>query len=334
MTPWMKTILDRKATVAIPIMTHPGIEATGHTVEEAVKDGKVHYEALKFLADRYDSFACCTIMDLTVEAEAFGAKVEFQRDDIPHVVGRTVSDEASVESLAIPTLGAGRVQEFIKACRLAASNITDRPVIAGCIGPFTLAGRLYDISEIMTDIYLQPDVIEKLLDKCTQFILNYCRALKAVGVAGVMMAEPAAGLLSDEDCNAWSSAYIKKIVDSLQDDMFTIIHHDCGNKGQCTHAMVESGAGSLHFGNAIDMSQVLDEVPADVVVMGNVDPVGVMKQGTPEKVREVTSNLLRMAASHPNFVLSTGCDLPPHTPLANVDAFFEALADYNAEKTK
>lgn len=332
MTPWLENILGRKDTVAIPIMTHPGIEATGHTVEEAVKDGSVQYEALKFLADRYNSFACCTIMDLTVEAEAFGAHVEFQRDDIPHVVGRLVNDAESVDRLAVPSLDAGRVPEFLKACRLAANGITDRPVIAGCIGPFTLAGRLYDISEIMTDIYLQPDVIEKLLDKCTQFIYDYCRALKAEGVAGVMMAEPAAGLLSDEDCRAWSSAYVKKIVDGLQDDTFTIINHDCGNKGQCTQAMVDSGAASLHFGNAIDMEQVLAEVPSDVVVMGNIDPVGIMKQATPERVREVTLGLLGRAGSHPNFVLSTGCDLPPHTPLANVDAFFRALEEYNAAK--
>lgn len=330
MTNWLKDILDSHNTVAIPVMTHPGIESTGHTVEEAVKDGNVHYEALRFLADRYKSMAAsCTIMDLTVEAEAFGAKVEFQRDDIPHVMGRLVNDAASVEALEIPSLNAGRIPEFVKAARLAVENITDRPVLAGCIGPFTLAGRLYDISEIMTDIYLEPDVIERLLDKCTAFILAYCKELKAAGVKGVFMAEPAAGLLSDEDCRTWSSEYIKKIVDKLQDDNFAIINHNCGNKGQCTQAMIASGAASLHFGNAIDMEQVLYECPTGLVVMGNIDPVGIMKQSTPEKVKEVTHTLLDRVASHPNFVLSSGCDLPPHTPLENVDAFFEALAEYN-----
>lgn len=330
MTDWLKDILDSRTTVAIPVMTHPGIEATGHTVEEAVKNGNVHYDALRFLADRYKSMAAaCTIMDLTVEAEAFGAKVEFQRDDIPHVIGRLVSDAASVDALEVPSLDSGRIPEFVKAARLAVENITDRPVLAGCIGPFTLAGRLYDISEIMTDIYLEPDVIERLLDKCTRFILDYCKKLKEIGVKGVFMAEPAAGLLSDEDCETWSSVYIRKIVDELQDDNFAIINHNCGNKGQCTPAMIASGAASLHFGNAIDMGQVLAECPADLVVMGNIDPVGIMKQSDPDKVKTVTRELLERAGNHGNFVLSTGCDLPPHTPLENVDAFFEALAEYN-----
>ena len=329
MVTWLKNILDSKHTMAIPVMTHPGIEATGHTVEEAVKNGSVHYEALKYLADRYDSAACCTIMDLTVEAEAFGATVEFQCDDIPHVIGRLVKDAESVDRLEVPTLESGRLPEFLKASRLAVQNIKDRPIIAGCIGPFTLAGRLYDISEIMTDIYLEPDVIERLLNKCADFICHYCKALKEIGVDGVLMAEPAAGLLSNEDCAMWSSSYIKSIADKLQDNGFAIINHDCGNKGQCTQAMIDSGAASLHFGNAIDMERTLAECPPDMIVMGNIDPVGIMKQSTAERVKEVTLDLLNRVASHPNFVLSTGCDLPPHTPLENIDAFFEALSEYN-----
>lgn len=332
MAKWLEEIYGRDSIVAIPVMTHPGIEAIGHTVEEAVKNGDIHYEALRYLAERYPQMAAvCTIMDLTVEAEAFGAKVEFQRDDIPHVIGRRVSDADSVETLEIPMLEAGRIPEFLKAARLAVENITDRPVLAGCIGPFTLAGRLYDISEIMTDIYLEPDVIESLLEKCTEFIHNYCRAMKAAGVKGVFMAEPAAGLLSDEDCQAWSSDYIKRIVDDLQDDDFAIINHDCGNKGQCTQAMIASGAASLHFGNAIDMESVLAECPENLVVMGNIDPVGIMKQSTPERVKDVTKDLLARVGEKPNFVLSTGCDLPPHTPLENVDAFFEALDEFNRQ---
>ena len=316
--------------VALPIMTHPGIEMIGKTVREAVTDGQVHFEAIKALAERFPSAASTVIMDLTVEAEAFGAPVLIPENEIPTVTARLVSDAASVEALQVPSLEAGRVPEFLKANRLAVESITDRPVLAGCIGPFSLAGRLYDMSEIMVAIYIEPDVIMALLDKCTAFLIDYCKALKATGVAGVVMAEPAAGLLSDEDHMVYATPYIQQIVEAVQDDDFTIVLHNCGNMGQCTHAMVECGAAALHFGNLVDMAQVVEEVPAEMMVMGNLDPVGVLQQATPEAVYAATTDLLERTAAAKNFVISTGCDLPPEVSEANIKAFFDAVEAYNA----
>ena len=320
MKKWIDALMTSEKRVAVPIMTHPGIEYIGRTVREAVTDGEVHAAAIEALAKRYPSAASTVIMDLTVEAEAFGAKILIPEEEIPTVTERLVSDAASVEALQVPTLEAGRVPEYLKANRLAVEKITDRPVLAGCIGPFSLAGRLYDMSEIMV----------ALLDKCTAFLIDYCKALKATGVAGVVMAEPAAGLLSDEDHMVYATPYVKQIVDAVQDDDFTVILHNCGNMGQCTHAMVECGARALHFGNLVDIPQALQEVPEEMLVMGNLDPVNVIQQATPEAVEAATTDLLEKTAGAKNFVISTGCDLPPAVPEANIEAFFAAVDKYNA----
>ncbi len=329
MKKWIEEVLASEKRIALPIMTHPGIEYVGKTVREAVTDGEVHFAAIKALAERYPSAACTVIMDLTVEAEAFGAKILIPEEEIPTVTERLVSDAASVEALQVPSLDAGRVPEYLKANRLAAEHITDRPVLAGCIGPFSLAGRLYDMSEIMVAIYIEPDVIMALLDKCTAFLIDYCKALKATGVAGVVMAEPAAGLLSNEDHQMYATPYVKQIVDAVQDDDFTVILHNCGNTGQCTGAMVETGAAAMHFGNLVDIPQALTEVPEHMLVMGNLDPVGIFKQATPEQVAAATTDLLEKTRGAKNFVISSGCDLPPAVPEANLEAFFGAVEAYN-----
>lgn len=331
MKKWIEEVLASDRRIALPIMTHPGIEYVGKTVREAVTDGEVHFAAIKALAERYPSAACTVIMDLTVEAEAFGAKILIPEEEIPTVTERLVSDAASVEALQVPSLDAGRVPEYLKANRLAAEQITDRPVLAGCIGPFSLAGRLYDMSEIMVAIYIEPDVIMSLLDKCTAFLIDYCKALKATGVAGVVMAEPAAGLLSNEDHQIYATPYIKQIVDAVQDDDFTVILHNCGNTGQCTGAMVESGAAAMHFGNLVDIPQALTEVPEHILVMGNLDPVGIFKQATPEQVAAATTDLLEKTRGAKNFVISSGCDLPPAVPEANLAAFFGAVEAFNKQ---
>lgn len=329
MTKWVADVIQRKEVTALPVMTHPGIEMNGHTVREAVSDGRVHYEAVMTLVGKYPSVAAATIMDLTTEAEAFGAEIAFSDIAVPAVSSRLLPDVESIFRLQVPSLRAGRIPQYLKANLLAARAITDRPLLAGCIGPFSLAGRLYDMSEIMVLIYEQPEAAHTLLAKCTDFIEKYCLALKATGANGVMMAEPAAGLMSNDDCLTFSSQYVKRIVDRVQDRDFIVVLHNCGNTGHCTKAMVATGAAAYHFGNKCKMEEVIREVPPTALAMGNIDPVSVFKDGMPFRMREVVTGLLEKMAPYPNFVLSSGCDTPPHTPVANIDAFFHALDQYN-----
>lgn len=329
MNQWCDDILHQDKVVAIPVMTHPGIEEQGYMVREAVTNGEIHAKAIRYLSERYPTHAASVIMDLTVEAEAFGAEVLFPEDEIPTVTGHMLNDADDIHNLKVPSLHDGRIPEYLKANIIAHREITDRPVFAGCIGPFSLAGRLYDMSEIMVLIYSDPVAAHELLEKCTLFILRYVAALKATGVNGVLMAEPAAGLLSNDDCVAFSSKYVKRIVDKLQDDNFIIVLHNCGNTGHCTKAMIDTGAKALHLGNKCDMKQIAEDTPRNIVVMGNLDPVTVFKQSTPEEVHKETMALLEDMKDYPHFVISSGCDTPPHTPMANIDAFFQALNEYN-----
>ena len=340
MKQWVADVIRSKEVAAVPVMTHPGIELNGNTVRQAVSDGMVHHQAVMTLAQRYPSVALATIMDLTTEAEAFGAQIAFSDEAVPAVSNRLLSSVDSIYQLQVPSLSAGRIPAYLKANFLTAQSMEHlqrdgkmevRPLLGGCIGPFSLAGRLYDMSEIMVLIYEHPDAAHTLLTKCTDFIEKYCRALKLAGAHGVMMAEPAAGLLSNEDCRTFSSQYVKRIVERVQDDGFIVILHNCGNTGHCTRAMVETGAAAYHFGNKCQMDEVIRDVPSTALAMGNIDPVSLFKDGKPEQMRQAVLDLVEKMKDYPNFVLSSGCDTPPHTPLENVDAFFEALKEYNRQ---
>jgi uroporphyrinogen decarboxylase len=313
----------------MPIMTHPGIEMIGKRVIDAVTDGEVHFRAIKAIADTFPVAASTMIMDLTVEAEAFGSTLTFSEYEVPTVTGRLVNNYESVSQLHVPTLQQARVPEYLKAARLAASAITDRPVFGGCIGPFSLAGRLFDMTEIMTELFMVPETIEALLAKCSVFLLSYIREMKKIGLNGVIMAEPAAGLLDETLCDRFSSAFIRKIVEKVQDEHFLFILHNCGNHGHVTQSMITTGAGGLHFGNSMDMKQALREVPPHILVLGNIDPVGLFKMSQPCEMLSQTTALLETAAGHPNFVLSSGCDTPPGVPRENILSFFEAVTNHS-----
>lgn len=329
---WISDIIANPKRVAIPIMTHPGIELLGAKVVNAVTDGETHFKAIDALNTKYPNSAACTvIMDLTVEAEAFGAQIQFSDDEVPNVVGRSVSNYEEVSQLQIPKLDSARIPAYLKANHLAAERL-NKPVFGGCIGPYSLAARLFDMTELMMAMYTEPETVLLLLDKCTRFITDYCHAIKKSGSAGVIIAEPAAGLLSNEQCMQYSSVFVKQIVEEVQDEHFAVILHNCGNRGQCTQAMIATHAKGYHFGNNINMLAALNECPKDALVMGNLDPVGVFKLATAQEVYHQTYLLLQETAAYPNFVISTGCDVPPEIPLENIQAFYEAINEYNQKQ--
>jgi len=326
---WIADRLEQPTRVALPIMTHPGIELSGKKVIDAVRNGCIQAEAIRLLSERYPSVAATAMMDLTVEAEAFGCCIDFQENEMPHIHGRLLSDAEAIRTLPVPDLTAGRLQEYLLANSLAVEKIHGKPVFGGMIGPFSLAGRLYNLGELMMACYLDPDSVILLLNKCTDFLMSYAQEMKQIGCGGVIMAEPAAGLLSNDDCLVFSSSFVARIVKAVQDETFLVILHNCGNTGHCTDAMLKTGANAFHFGNAVNMVDTLAACPSNVLVMGNIDPVGVMQQGTPDYVKAVTLDLLNATSGYRNYILSTGCDIPPHVPEANIRAFYEALDCFN-----
>ena len=141
-----------------------------------------------------------------------------------------------------------------------------------------------------------------------------------------------AGLLSPTLEEEFGSPYTKRIVDAVQDDEFILIYHNCGdNVVAMTDSILTIGAAAYHFGNSIDMRDMLAKVPSDVVVMGNVDPAGVLRMGTPASVREATLEIMQNCCAYKNFVISSGCDIPPQTPWENINAYFETVDEFYAK---
>jgi len=198
----------------------------------------------------------------------------------------------------------------------------DLPVLGGMIGPFSLAGRIFGVSEILLASAAEPELVDTLLEKVTPFLTAYATAYRDAGVAGIIMAEPSAGLLSPRSLARFSAAYVQRIVEAVQTADCAVILHNCGAKLVHLPKVLESGAEIYHFGAPMDLPAALKTVEGRVILGGNLDPAGVFYGGTPDTVREAARELLQAARPYPNFFLSSGCDLPPHVPQANLAAFY------------
>ncbi len=324
MAKWQANLLQNPHNRPLPVLSFPGIQIIGATVSELVKHGELQAKCMKAIADRYPTLAAVSNMDLSVEAEAFGARATFQDAEVPVITGRLIDTAEDAAALQVPAVGAGRTGECVKAIRLAKQMISDRPVLAGVIGPFSLAGRLMEMTEIMYKAVDEPETVHVILEKASAFLLAYVQAFKAAGADGIVMAEPAAGLLSPDWNEEFSVPYVRKIIAAVQDDSFTVVYHNCGKTVPLLPGILSTGARAFHFGNAIRLADVAGKIPADRLFLGNIDPSGQLAHGTPESIAAAVRTLLTDMQDYPNYILSSGCDIPPKTPLANLDAFFAA----------
>jgi len=326
MTNWFSQMIASKVKKAMPVLSFPSIQLLNISVVELISDSKNQAMGMKLIADRVNSAAAVGMMDLSVEAECFGSNIKFSDDEVPTVVGGIIKTKEEAEALKVPEVGSGRTGVYIEAIKQAVGLIKDKPVFASVIGPFSLAGRLMDVSEAMVYCYDDPDMVHIILEKVTEFIIKYSKAYREVGASGVFMAEPLAGLLSPALAEEFSSAYVKKIVDAVKDDYFAVVYHNCGG---ATIQMIESILGTnctaYHFGDAIDMREMMPHIPQNVVAMGNISPAKQFRNGTVESISEETLNLLRDCSKYPNFVISSGCDIPPLSKWENIDAFFDTV---------
>jgi len=318
--------------LALPILSFPATQKLGVTVEEMTRDAQTQARAMALIAEQTPAIAAIGLMDLSVEAEAFGAKIRFTKDEVPAVIGQLIDGAQAAEALEVPALDKGRAALFADAMKLAKEYIPDKPVLAGAIGPYSLAGRLMDVTEIFYACFDEPETVHKVLEKATEYIIEYCKSFRAAGTDGVVLAEPLAGLLNPEMAEEFSNPYVVKILDAVQTEEFPVIYHNCGGAvAKMLPEIFSMKAAAYHFGNALDMEEIMKNAPADALCMGNIDPAGLFASGTPQDMRAAVFDLMDKCAKYPNFLISSGCDIPAHASWENIHAFYDAVAEYNAK---
>jgi uroporphyrinogen decarboxylase len=323
-----KYILSSTKYLPIPIGIYSGLEITGASVRDSVTDAQYQFDAVLAMHERFHTHVLQTAMDLSAEAELFGCEIRMCDDEIPTIIGRKVTCEQDIDRLKSPSPGDGRTAVHLTTAQKLVSQANGYPVLGGVIGPFSLAGRLLGVGDALELSLANPGMVHRLLRIVTQFLTEYILAFRALGADGVIMAEPAAGLLSPRGLSQFSSAYIKEIVEATQTDKFTIVLHNCGAKLVHLPKILETGAEIFHFGEPMDIAEALKQVDSEVILAGNLDPTNVFYNGSAKYVQDQTLVLMDKIGGQKNFIPSSGCDLAPHTPMANLDAFYSTVRDF------
>ena len=329
MRKWLEDVKAASVKKPFPILAFPCVRLMDITVKELLSDSGRQAAGMKAVAGRVDALAAVSYMDLSLEAEAFGADIKFSENEVPTVTGCLVPDEKAAELLKVPTPESGRTGICLEGVKKALDLIDDRPVFAGIIGPFSLAGRLVDVNKAMIYCKKKPELLHTVLKKVVEFLIEYAKAYKEAGAHGVMMAEPLSGLLSPKLEAEFSAPYVREIAEALRTEDFLVIYHNCGNyTPKMMESIASNGCDAYNFGNAVDMAAFMEKWPDDLIAMGNIDPVEEFTNGTAESMRAATLELMEKCSGYRNFIISSGCDIPPGAKWENIDAFFGAVQEF------
>jgi len=180
---------------------------------------------------------------------------------------------------------------------------------------------------------LNQEELHTLCQFTTERIQEYARLLIAAGAQVICILEPSAVMLGPDHFEVFSARYVRHIIDSCKYTGVATVYHTCGNTMALVSTMAEAGVDAVSLDSpeaGVNLSEVARTLPSDVVVMGNINPTGRLLNGRPTDVEAEVSVLLKEMRPYPNFVLSTGCDLPQETPLENIHAFMRSGRRYRS----
>jgi len=208
----------------------------------------------------------------------------------------------------------------------------------------------------------EPDEVRRALKKVNDYSIKYHLALKgSTHALGVLDPVACADTTSPKQNEEFVKPYLAEDFAAILGAGMIPINHPCGSTTgmlhKCSDEIIPEGAPggvSANFGHlterpsdlrwfrermgdveidpedpySILLAAVKKEIGGRVCVFGNVDPIGVLLEGTPEMVRRQVRNNIKYGAEGGGFILASACDTAVDTPATNYKAMVEATKEF------
>lgn len=277
----------------------------------------------------YDGFHITS--DNWILPSALGCSIQFFPDQPPTAARRVLANSKDLGLLNRPETGTeGRMAFKVAATRLTAEAVGDRCYLKTCFdqGPFSLATAVRGIEQLMLDCYDDPQFVFDLLEICTDAVIKFARACGQAGCHALTFGDSTAGLLSPDLFERFAWPFEKQVIKALADLDMPVFLHICGDTAHILDLMVATGAPALEVDYQHDIATYKQKTGGRVCLQGNIEPSGVMLQGSVEQVKAACRRAIEQGMPGSRFILSSGCEVPRDTPANNVRAMVEAAREF------
>ena len=264
--------------------------------------------------------------DITAEAELFGCGIKAgDLKQQPSVIKHVVKNLEDLDKIRDYKLNEGRISQVLEAVKILSEKYgKELPVIGSMIGPFSLAQHLNG-DAWFGNLFTGEEVVPALLDFCSDFNIAYAKAMVENGIDTLAIIDPTASyeLIGGEFYEKYALPYQKKIVDAMKElDVATVLHI-CGNTTKGLSIMEKTGVEGISVDQKVDIATAKSNVE-NTLIIGNLDPVAVLWNGTPEDVAAASKKVLDAGVD----LLSPGCGIVSMTPTACLQKMVECAKNH------
>jgi uroporphyrinogen decarboxylase len=196
-------------------------------------------------------------------------------------------------------------------------------IVAGR-GPLAIGTHLMGLTEFLVGMKIDPDNMHKLLKITTTLVKNWLEAQADVlsEVEGILVLDDIVGFLSKEDYMEFAHPYLKEIFNAFPNTL-RIYHND--TEGDAYYDCIEDlGVNIFNFTHKRKLSEVRAKVGKKVCLLGNIPPLDVLTQGTPDSVKAAVRQCLQDHGENAGLIVSAGGGASPGTPKENIRAMIDA----------
>ena len=269
-----------------------------------------------------------TMSDPFRETYDFGAKIEFPYDNLPISKGHFLNEPSDISKLKLfDPLNSTRILDRIRAIESYKKEVGKHYSILGWVeGSFAEAADLRGVSEIMLDLYDEPEFIKEILAICCEEGIICAREQLKAGADFIGIGDAAASLTSPNVYREFILPFEQKLISAIHRDGGKVKLHICGNITHLLDDMIKSGADIIDIDSLVDFKTAVSKLKGHASACGNFDPVRVIYNGTPTSVREAVKYCLDNG-DETSFI-SAGCEIPRDTKPENLKAVSDALIEF------
>jgi MtaA/CmuA family methyltransferase len=291
---------------------------------------RTHLQAV----EKYGHDCVLVDTDTTLLAEALGARSECAPNEPGRIVEPAIRSLDEVDRLKVVNPDSdGRIPALLEAVRLMSKQVGGEVAIRGNAdqAAFGLACLVRGIEEFLMELVEQPDNprIAQLMEICYQSHLAVHRALANAGAQLTSLGDSLAGpdVTSPRMFDRFAKPYEERLVKDLAADGIFVVIHICGDTSRILNSLAEYEPCGFELDYKTDAAKAKQTAGRDHVLIGNIDPSGVLARGTVEQVREATRNIISAWKPGGRFMLNAGCAIPSTTPVENLHALVDTAKE-------
>ena len=274
---------------------------------------------------RFPLDAAIIFSDILLPLEALGCRMTFNPGPKLEEPVRTHEQVKALEQRP----AAEAVPFVAQAIRMLRQELDGRtPVIGFCGAPFTLAAYLVQgegkegFGAAKTMMYRDPQLLESLLDKLTETMIDYLRLQVLAGAQAVQIFDSWVGLLAPADYERFALGWVRRIVAGVKDLNVPVIYFVNGAP-HLLEAATTAGSDVLGICWRTPIDEAAARVGSKVALQGNLDPHALFAE--PAEVARLANDVLTRMAGRPGHIMNLGHGILPGTPIESVEALVAAV---------